>query len=217
MQIVCLDLEGVLIPEIWIEFPNAPAYRSWRRHPRRARLRQADARRIEILNRKGLGCPTSSASSTGWAPRGARGFLDWLRGYCQVGDPFRHVLPVARPYAPVGYPTLFCNELNRGRRGACATIVAAARQKRESVRRSRAELPYHCCRRFYNDTAMLAERMRDPVSSTRERDCRVPAVPVTTATTNCGRNHQREPRRLKRPLSALRAGAAVFDDEVASV
>ena len=86
MQIVCLDLEGVLIPEIWIEFSErtgiAELARTTRDEPDYDKLMRG---RIAILAARGLGLPDIQKVIAGMRPlEGARDFLDWLRGECQV-------------------------------------------------------------------------------------------------------------------------------------
>ncbi len=87
MQIVCLDLEGVLVPEIWIEFSNRTGIpelsKTTRDEPDYDKLMRG---RIAILNREGLGLPDIRKVIEGMQPlEGAREFLDWLRTHSQVG------------------------------------------------------------------------------------------------------------------------------------
>jgi len=81
LQIVCLDLEGVLIPEIWIEFSRRAGIpelsKTTRDEPDYDKLMRA---RIEILGRKGLGLPDIQKVIAEMRPLdGAREFLEWLR------------------------------------------------------------------------------------------------------------------------------------------
>lgn len=120
MKIVCLDLEGVLVPEIWIAFADAagiPALRKTTRdEPDYDRLMQF---RIKTLEEHGLGLPEIQRVIEGIRPmEGAREFLDTLRAEEQVlilSDTFTQF---ARPLmAQLGWPTLFCNELVVGENG----------------------------------------------------------------------------------------------------
>jgi phosphoserine / homoserine phosphotransferase len=162
LQIVCLDLEGVLIPEIWIEFSERTAIpelaKTTRDEPDYDKLMRG---RIEILNRQGLGLSDIQNVIAGMQPLdGARGFLDWLRGYCQViilsDTYYQFAAPLMRQ---LGFPTLFCNELIVDDAGRVRDYRLRLReQKREAVRAFK-ELNFHTIAAgdSYNDTAMLAE------------------------------------------------------------
>jgi phosphoserine/homoserine phosphotransferase len=114
LQIVCLDLEGVLIPEIWIEFSQRTGIpelsRTTRDEPDYDKLMRG---RIEILAAHGLGLPDIQKVIAAMHPlAGAREFLDWLRGECQVvilsDTYYQFAAPLMRS---LGNPTLFCHEL----------------------------------------------------------------------------------------------------------
>jgi len=162
VQIVCLDLEGVLIPEIWIEFSQRTGIpelaRTTRDEPDYDKLMRG---RIEILNRKGLGLPDIQKTIDTVLPMaGAREFLDWLRGYCQVvilSDTFyQFAAPLMRQ---LGYPTLFCHELVVDDNGRVRDYkLRMPDQKRQSVKAFKA-LNFHIVAAgdSYNDTAMLGE------------------------------------------------------------
>lgn len=162
MQIACLDLEGVLIPEIWIEFSERTAIpelaKTTRDEPDYDKLMRG---RIEILGREGLGLADIQEVIEEMRPLdGAREFLDWLRGYCQVvilsDTYYQFAAPLMRQ---LGYPTLFCNELIVDDAGRVRDYRLRLRdQKRESVKAFKA-LKFHTIAAgdSYNDTAMLAE------------------------------------------------------------
>ena len=114
MQVICLDLEGVLVPEIWIEFSRrtgiAEFARTTRDEPDYDRLMRY---RIDLLARHGLRLPDIEAVIGGMAPmEGAREFLDALRADYQViilSDTFyEFAAPLMRQ---LGSPTLFCHRL----------------------------------------------------------------------------------------------------------
>lgn len=114
MDVVCLDLEGVLVPEIWIEFSKVSGIpelaRTTRDEPDYARLMQY---RLGLLERNGLVLPEIQKVIEGIDPmEGAVEFLDALREKTQVviiSDTFREF---ARPLMKkLGWPTLFCNTL----------------------------------------------------------------------------------------------------------
>ena len=162
MQIVCLDLEGVLIPEIWIEFSQrtgiAELARTTRDEPDYDKLMRA---RIALLAARGLGLPDIQKVIAGMRPLdGAREFLDWLRLQCQVvilsDTYYQFAAPLMRS---LGNPTLFCHELVVEPDGRVRDYRLRMKdQKRASVRAFR-ELNFHTIAAgdSYNDTSMLAE------------------------------------------------------------
>ncbi|MEE0705409.1 MAG: bifunctional phosphoserine phosphatase/homoserine phosphotransferase ThrH [Adlercreutzia sp.] len=114
MNVVCLDLEGVLVPEIWIAFAEAAGIpelkRTTRDEPDYDKLM---AYRLDILREHGLGLPdVQKVIATIDPMEGARAFLDKLRATTQViiiSDTFEQF---AKPLMEkLGWPTLFCNEL----------------------------------------------------------------------------------------------------------
>ena len=114
VNIVCLDLEGVLVPEIWIAFSEESGIpelaRTTRDEPDYDKLM---AFRIETLRDHGLGLPQIQDVISRVDPLpGARAFLDALRERAQVvilSDTFEEF---ARPLmAKLGWPTLLCNSL----------------------------------------------------------------------------------------------------------
>ena len=161
MQIVCLDLEGVLIPEIWIEFSRRAGIpelsKTTRDEPDYDKLMRG---RIDILERKGLGLPDIQKVIAEMRPLdGARGFLDWLRGTYQVvilsDTYYEFAAPLMRQ---LGYPTLFCHDLLVDGDGRVRDYRLRMRdQKGESVKAFRA-LNFHTIAvgDSYNDTTMLA-------------------------------------------------------------
>lgn len=114
MYVTCLDLEGVLVPEIWIAFAEASGIpelkRTTRDEPDYDKLMRW---RLGILKEHGLGLNEIQETISRIDPiPGAREFLDELRGICQViiiSDTFtQFAAPLMRK---LGYPTLFCNTL----------------------------------------------------------------------------------------------------------
>ena len=114
MNIVCLDLEGVLVPEIWIAFSKASGIpelkRTTRDEPDYDKLMRW---RIGILNDHGLGLKEIQQTIETIEPmEGARAFLDELRDRTQVlilSDTFTQF---AHPLMKkLGMPTIFCNSL----------------------------------------------------------------------------------------------------------
>ena len=120
MNIVCLDLEGVLVPEIWIEFAEAVGIpelkRTTRDEPDYDKLM---AWRLDILRENNLGLKEIQDTIATIDPLpGAKEFLDTLRSETQViivSDTFTQF---AKPLMKkLGWPTLFCNELQVAENG----------------------------------------------------------------------------------------------------
>ena len=117
MNIVCLDLEGVLVPEIWIAFSKASGIpelkRTTRDEPDYDKLMKW---RLGILREHGLGLKDIQDTIATIDPLpGARDFLDTLRSETQViilSDTFtQFASPLMKK---LGWPAIFCNELEVG-------------------------------------------------------------------------------------------------------
>ena len=120
MNIVCLDLEGVLVPEIWIAFSQASGIpelkRTTRDEPDYDKLMKW---RLGILREHCLGLKDIQATIATIDPMpGAREFLDTLRSETQaiiLSDTFtQFASPLMKK---LGWPTIFCNELEVGEDG----------------------------------------------------------------------------------------------------
>lgn len=114
MYITCLDLEGVLVPEIWIAFAKATGIeelkKTTRDEPDYDKLMKY---RIGILKEHGLGLKEIQDVIATIDPMpGAKEFLDELRSFCQViilSDTFtQFASPLMKK---LGWPTIFCNSL----------------------------------------------------------------------------------------------------------
>ena len=114
MDIVCLDLEGVLVPEIWIAFAEASGIlelkRTTRDEPDYDKLMTW---RLGVLKEHGLGLKEIQKTIAGIDPiPGAKEFLDELRSITQViiiSDTFtQFASPLMKK---LGWPTIFCNSL----------------------------------------------------------------------------------------------------------
>ena len=114
MNIVCLDLEGVLVPEIWIAFAEASGIpelkRTTRDEPDYDKLMKW---RIGILKEHGLGLKEIQDTIAKIDPiPGAKEFLDELRSITQVIIISDTLTQFAGPLMKkLGYPTIFCNSL----------------------------------------------------------------------------------------------------------
>ncbi len=114
MYVTCLDLEGVLVPEIWIAFAEASGIpelkKTTRDEPDYNKLMNY---RLNILKEHGLGLKEiQDVIATIDPMEGAKEFLDELRSLCQViiiSDTFsQFAAPLMKK---LGMPTIFCNEL----------------------------------------------------------------------------------------------------------
>ena len=120
MNIVCLDLEGVLVPEIWIAFAKASNIpelkRTTRDEPDYDKLMKW---RLGILKEHGLGLKEIQETIAKIDPMpGAKEFLDELRSMTQViiiSDTFtQFATPLMKK---LGWPTIFCNSLEVAENG----------------------------------------------------------------------------------------------------
>ena len=120
MDIICLDLEGVLVPEIWIAFAEATGIpelkKTTRDEPDYDKLMNY---RIGILKEHGLGLKEIQDTIATIDPMpGAKEFLDELRSLTQViiiSDTFtQFAAPLMKK---LGWPTIFCNELEVAENG----------------------------------------------------------------------------------------------------
>lgn len=162
MQLVCLDLEGVLVPEIWIEFSKrtgiAELSRTTRDEPDYDKLMQY---RLDLLKTHKLGLPDIQRVIAEMGPMaGAKDFLDALRRDYQViilSDTFyEFAMPLM---AQLGMPALFCHKLEADAAGFLVNYhLRMPNQKKEAVQRFK-ELRFKVIAAgdSYNDTAMLGE------------------------------------------------------------
>jgi phosphoserine/homoserine phosphotransferase len=162
VQIVCLDLEGVLVPEIWIQFSERTGIpelrRTTRDEPDYDKLMRF---RLDLLRRHKLGLPDIQRVIREMGPEpGAKEFLDALRTRHQViilsDTYYEFAMPLM---AQLGMPTLFCHRLETDADGFVVNYrLRMPDQKRASVRALKG-LGFHVIAAgdSYNDTAMLAE------------------------------------------------------------
>ena len=114
MNIVCLDLEGVLVPEIWIAFSEASGIPELRRTPRdEPDYDKLMKWRINLLKERRLGLKEIQDTIATIDPLpGAKEFMDELRSITQViivSDTFKEfATPLMKK---LGWPTIFCNSL----------------------------------------------------------------------------------------------------------
>ena len=160
-MIACLDLEGVLVPEIWINVAErtgiAALRRTTRDEPDYDKLMRG---RIEILDQHRLGLADIQAVIETMEPlEGALQFLDWLRSRTQViilSDTFgQFAAPLMKK---LGWPTLFCHALEIDGAGRVAGYkLRIADGKRRAVEALKAlNFRVVAAGDSYNDTTMLA-------------------------------------------------------------
>lgn len=162
MHIICLDLEGVLVPEIWIECARRMGIpelaRTTRDEPDYDRLMSG---RLEILRRHQLGLCDIREAVAGMQPLpGAAAFLQTLRERFQVvilSDTFYEF--AAPLMAKLGWPTLFCHHIDAGEDGVITGYrLRVPDQKRASVAAFKAlNFKTIAAGDSYNDTGMLEE------------------------------------------------------------
>jgi len=162
VHILCLDLEGVLIPEIWIEFAKltgiAELARTTRDEPDYDKLMRS---RLEILARHKLGLPDIQTVIDGMTPfPGAREFLDTMRSRFQIvilSDTFNQFAqPLMRQ---LGWPTIFCHELEIAPDGAVRDYRLRMPDHKRAAVKAFKSLGFKTIAAgdSYNDVAMLTE------------------------------------------------------------
>ena len=162
MIVACLDLEGVLVPEIWINVAErtgiAELRRTTRDEPDYDKLMQG---RVRILAEQGLGIRDIQRVIAGMEPLpGANECLAWLREHFQVlilSDTFyQFAKPLMRQ---LGEPTLFCHDLEIDAAGRVTGYqLRQPDSKRRAVEALRGlRFTTIAAGDSYNDTAMLAE------------------------------------------------------------
>jgi len=160
MKIVCLDLEGVLVPEIWIAFSEATGIpelrRTTRDEPDYDKLMRF---RLDILRDRGLGLKDIQRTIATIDPMpGAREFLDTLRAETQVlilSDTFtQFASPLMKK---LGWPTIFCNELEVGPDGMITGYHIRVPQSKLSTVRALQSIGFETIAAgdSYNDLGMI--------------------------------------------------------------
>lgn len=162
MELACLDLEGVLIPEIWIAFAELTGIEELKATTRD--IPDYDVlmkQRLRLLEEHNLGLPDIQKVIAELTPLdGAIEFVDWLRERFQViilSDTFYEFsVPLMKQ---LGWPTLFCHKLEVDSEGRVVDYkLRQADPKRQSIKAFHS-LNYRCIAAgdSYNDTTMLSE------------------------------------------------------------
>jgi phosphoserine/homoserine phosphotransferase len=164
-RIVCLDLEGVLVPEVWIAFAEATNIpelrRTTRDEPDYDRLMKG---RIEILARHGLRLPDiQRVIDTMDVLPGAKDFMDRLRAQEEViilSDTFYQF---ASPFMrKLGLPTLFCHDLLTDESGSVTGYRLRVKDSKRRAVNALREIGFDIVAAgdSYNDTTMLTAANR---------------------------------------------------------
>ena len=160
MNIVCLDLEGVLVPEIWIAFAKETGIeelkRTTRDEPDYDKLMKY---RIAILKEHGLGLKEIQDTIAKIDPlEGAKEFLDELRSITQViilSDTFSQFAgPLMKK---LGYPTIMCNELVVSETGEITDFKMRCENSKLTTVKALQSIGYEtiCAGDSHNDLGMI--------------------------------------------------------------
>lgn len=162
MEIACLDLEGVLVPEIWIKFSEKTGIEELRATTRDIPdYDELMTMRLGVLAKHGLGLKEIQEVISTLKPLdGAAEFVDWLRERFQVVILSDTFYEFAGPLmAQLGYPTLLCHKLSVDSNGKVTNYnLRQANPKRQAICAFKT-LYYRTIAAgdSYNDTTMLAE------------------------------------------------------------
>ncbi|MBO5564729.1 MAG: bifunctional phosphoserine phosphatase/homoserine phosphotransferase ThrH [Lachnospiraceae bacterium] len=162
MEVVCLDMEGVIVPEIWIAFSEATGIpelrRTTRDEPDYDKLMQF---RLNILNENHLGLKEIQETISTIDPMpGAREFLDELRTMTQViilSDTFTQFgMPLMKK---LNYPTLFCNTLEVAEDGSISGYRMRVKDSKRSTVKALQEAGFETIAAgdSFNDLGMIEE------------------------------------------------------------
>ena len=160
MYITCLDLEGVLVPEIWIAFAEATGIpelkKTTRDEPDYDKLMKY---RLDILKEHGLGLKEIQDTIATIDPMpGAKEFLDELRSMCQViiiSDTFsQFATPLMKK---LGWPTIFCNSLEVAENGEITGFKMRCEQSKLTTVKALQSIGYETIASgdSYNDLGMI--------------------------------------------------------------
>lgn len=160
MYITCLDLEGVLVPEIWIAFAEASGIpelkKTTRDEPDYDKLMRW---RIGVLKEHGLGLKEIQDTIAKIDPMpGAKEFLDELRSFCQViiiSDTFtQFATPLMQK---LGWPTIFCNSLELAEDGEITGFKMRIEQSKLTTVKALQSIGFDTIASgdSYNDLAMI--------------------------------------------------------------
>ena len=162
MDVVCLDLEGVLIPEIWVEFATHTGIDELMATTRDIPdYDELMTMRLSILDKHNLGLNEIQEVISGMRPlEGAVDFVNWLRSEFQLiilSDTFYEF---ADPFmVQLGRPTLFCHRLEVAESGKVTGYKLRQKDPKRASVKALKSLNYRILAAgdSYNDTTMLSE------------------------------------------------------------
>ena len=184
MYITCLDLEGVLVPEIWIAFAEETGIpelkKTTRDEPDYNKLMKY---RLDILKEHGLGLKEIQETIAKIDPMpGAKEFLDELRSICQViiiSDTFsQFATPLMKK---LGWPTIFCNSLEVAENGEITGFKMRCEQSKLTTVKALQSIGYETIASgdSYNDLGMIkASKAGFLFKSTDEIKAEYPDIPA---------------------------------------
>jgi len=162
MELVCLDLEGVLIPEIWIAFAEKTGIESLKATTRD--IPDYDVlmqQRLRILDEHNLGLNEIQKVIDEMEPLpGAVEFVEWIRSEFQLVILSDTFYEFAKPFMQkLGWPTLFCHKLEVDGAGRVTDYKLRQKDPKRASIKSFHALNYKCIAAgdSYNDTTMLGE------------------------------------------------------------
>lgn len=185
MEIVCLDLEGVLVPEIWISFARRTGIKALeattRDIPDYDVLMQ---QRLRILDEHKLGLQDIQAVIADMGPfPGAGEFVEWVREHFQLiilSDTFSEFAhPLMRQ---LGWPTIMCHQLETDANGRITNYLLRQPDQKRAAVKALHSLNYRVIAAgdSYNDTNMLSEAEKGILFDAPENVIReFPQFPVT--------------------------------------
>ena len=184
MYITCLDVEGVLVPEIWVAFAEESGIpelkRTTRDEPDYDKLMNW---RLSILKEHGLGLKEIQETISRINPLpGAREFLDKLRSFTQViliSDTFTEF--AAPLMEKLGYPTLFCNSLEVAEDGEITGFKMRIEQSKLSTVKALQSIGFDTIASgdSYNDLGMIkASKAGFLFRSTEQIKTDTPQIPA---------------------------------------
>lgn len=162
MELLCLDLEGVLIPEIWINFAKKTGIKELEATTRD--IPDYDVlmtQRLRILKEHNLGLPDIQAVIDDMGPLpGAKEFVEWARTHFQLiilSDTFYEFAhPLMRQ---LGWPTIFCHKLEVNEQGFITDYKLRQPDQKRAAVKALHQLNFRVIAAgdSYNDTTMLSE------------------------------------------------------------
>jgi phosphoserine/homoserine phosphotransferase len=185
MEIVCLDLEGVLVPEIWINFAKRTGIKELEATTRD--IPDYDVlmkQRLRILDEHKLGLNDIQAVIAEMGPLpGAKEFVEWVREHFQLiilSDTFYEFAhPLMRQ---LGWPTIMCHKLETNDEGRITNYVLRQPDQKRAAVKALHGLNFRVIAAgdSYNDTNMLGEAERGILFDAPENVIReFPQFPVT--------------------------------------